>query len=232
MLAFKQLDDVNATKDSAVAIYKKFVTDGSLHQVGIPASVGKTIADGLQPKFPSAGLFDDAIDHVIKLLKQELWPNFKESAAFRAARPLVHRALQLPLDGQRSSPNRIYLQVRSTSAGGAAMAMAASPNHRKVLRVLKRCIVVGDAADSDLVTSKMHSSEERSSLQRSAHGSQAGNVNHEHSTVLWIEPASGGCDVALRWGNTAGLSAGTHFVPFKEVFYIGDLEASFHAGRI
>ena len=49
VMKFKQLDDVNETKDTSLSIFKKFISDGARAQVCIPDNILAQVSTTAQP---------------------------------------------------------------------------------------------------------------------------------------------------------------------------------------
>jgi len=93
VIKFKRLDDVALTKDHANRIHAKFIAQGAMAQICLPGTVVKQVEEGLQPRFPSNMLFDDAFEHVTAFVQQEMWNAFRTSSAYQACAPRVHESL-------------------------------------------------------------------------------------------------------------------------------------------
>lgn len=133
VMKFKAAEDISLTKDAAVRIHAKYVEDGSLAQVCMPTPMVTQLDEGIQPRFPSEALFDDAADHVVSFLQQDLWLSFRTSNEFKQQVPSVLRELKI-------APAVAMLSVR---VAGCAL--------RHVIHVRSKLITIGSARDCDIV---------------------------------------------------------------------------------
>jgi hypothetical protein len=95
VIKFKNLDDIELTKDTATRINSKFIAEGAVAQVCLSRDAIQQIQVGLRPRYASHLLFDDAAEHVIRFMQQDLWASFMLTGAYQRAAPLVHAALGL-----------------------------------------------------------------------------------------------------------------------------------------
>jgi len=59
----------------------------------LPAHINTQVEQGLGPRYPSDALFDEAVDHVLGFLSQEMWSAFKSSSVYTACSPKVLKQL-------------------------------------------------------------------------------------------------------------------------------------------
>jgi hypothetical protein len=148
VIKFKNLEDVSLTKEHANRICSKFIADDAVAQICLRRDTVNQIVEGLQMRYPSQSLFDDAAEHVKSFIQQDLWATFQTSKPYEAAQARVHSALNLGnshaplLLSVRwvASPVRhvIHLSKRIISIGGAScdvVATEAGIKHTSVLRV-------------------------------------------------------------------------------------------------
>jgi len=93
VIKFKGIEDTSQTKDNATRIHARFIADGALAQVCLPAHINTQVEQGLGPRYPSDALFDEAVDHVLGFLSQEMWSAFKSSSVYTACSPKVLKQL-------------------------------------------------------------------------------------------------------------------------------------------
>ena len=132
-MSFKAVEDIASTKDVALRIQAKFIEDRALAQVFLPPQVLEEIKEGLQPRFPSAALFDHAVDHILGFMQQELWLNFKMSQEYLAQSSRVLASITYG-----PKPALLSLRVVGSSV-------------RHVVHVFHRIVTVGTSRDCDVV---------------------------------------------------------------------------------
>lgn len=95
VIKFKAIEDISMTKENALRIHSKYIAEGALAQVCLPAPLINCVEDGLQPRFPSDMLFDDAVEHITQFVSQDLWEEYKSESTFREFSAHLSSALSL-----------------------------------------------------------------------------------------------------------------------------------------
>ena len=131
-MSFKGNRDIASLKDAANRIYAKYIVDGALAQVCLPTTVVSKLSEGMQPRFPSASIFDDAINHVLAHVRQDMWVAFTESADFAGHSSVVTSALQL-----------VPSMLIAVRVVGCAM--------RHAIPIMARIVTIGSARDCDII---------------------------------------------------------------------------------
>lgn len=211
VLAFKRIEDLFATKHAAGMIADKFLSDGAPSQVALPAAILAEIESALLPKFPHPKIFDAAVDNVLDNLRQEAWPQFKMSSAFRA----TAAAVRVSLRATESITNpKVLLAVRQGNA-------------RRCIIVAKKVVVVGKSTESDLV---IRDTPETTIMIESCPAEKGGGFK---VALLWSKMTSGSAVAQEHAAKRAAfescmgmtvVSHGQH-VCSGETFHIGSLEA-------
>lgn len=87
---------------------------------------------GLEPKFPSASIFDDSAAHLMENMQYELWPAYVESKLYHSTLSRVASTLantgKLPLLAIRTAQQKRY-----------------------VSRIVKKVVTIGSGIDCDIV---------------------------------------------------------------------------------
>ena len=206
VLKFKRLDDVGATKDHANRIHAKYLADGSLAQVGLPMELLKQVRTGLEPKFPSLQLFDEAAEHVTLLMQQELWSEFLDSPAYSSVACTVHSEL-------------------SNATEPPLIAITTPDDRRYVTRIFKKIVTIGSSVGCDVVLkTRASSAAARSTVVLRVDPAAAGDSCAV--TLLW-----GGNQGSLTAANgRAPQHSGEINVAYGAQFCVGDLEIAVFRG--
>lgn len=133
VIAFKRIESLAATKAAAQHIQAKFLVPGAVSEVSLPVNIAKEITRGLQPKFPNLSLFDDAVEHVLSLVHQELWPRLEAAEGYGAARDVVAMTL-----ARESSEARLLIRIDR------------GESERHILRVDKKMVLIGASNRCDV----------------------------------------------------------------------------------
>ena len=157
VIKFKRLEDISQTKDSALRICSKYITESSVAQICLPTQLQSQINEGIQMRYPSVNLFDVAVEHVTQFVQQDLWEQFKAEPDYMTAVPKLK--LSMTIGNAQSIP--VLLSVR-----GVGLAT------RHVIHLTKRIITIG-GSNCDISTKEfggMHSAVLRVELAPQAAG--------------------------------------------------------------
>jgi hypothetical protein len=217
VINFKKLEDVSLTKENASRIYNKFITTGSLAQICLPSAMARQIQQGLQPRFPSYQLFDDAVEHVTQFLQQDMWNMFMESSEYATHGPTIHATLNL---GGLSPP--LLLSVKWVGGGV-----------RHTIILSKRVLTIGASTRNDVVipAAGAHSSilqvDPKSGAGTGAHVSMLWSAAPCFSRTLRgsIRNSSTSLSIPEHSRSSVITRHAPRFVRLGESFLIGDFEA-------
>jgi len=228
VMKFKRLEDTSHTKDNATRIHARFIADGALAQVCLPGHISTGIQHGLEPRYPSDKLFDEAVDHVLGFLNQEMWTAFKSSSAYTACSPKVLKQLAFqPTDAP------LLLAIRHRDC-----------RSRHVIFLSKNVITIGRTHSDVLLREAVAT---QSTALQFAKGSEADCVV---VTLLWNATpnrtslrSSGARFTMSRWGPSIGLPPQSnrstvmatnkpHIARFGEAFLVGELECIVLSSRL
>ena len=216
VIKFKSLDDVSLTKENANRIHSKFIAEGAVAQICLPRRVVDDVRKGLQPKFPSLMLYDEAVEHTTNFVQQELWEQFKADESYADFAP--------KFNGQLSFGNSppILLSIRWVGC-----------SVRHVILLCKRIITIG-SSNCDVQTTEAGSIHTTvMQIDLAAGGASAG----AFVSMLW------NATPRKRDSHSSGLSTASSMSSYErhrssiiarrkprlvktgEVFMIGDYEA-------
>jgi len=212
VVKFKCSEDPSRAKDNAARIYAKFIAPESFAQVCLPTDIIEAINQGMQPKFPSDMLFDQAVEHITSFLHQDLWQTFKQEESYRANAPILQSSLGLG----NTSP--LLLCVRWLGC-----------TVRHVILLTKRIVTIG-ASHCDILTLEAGSAHTTVLSIKLVSGTPSATV-----CILWNATpkkrdsrSSALTGTSVQTYETAKSKVVARYMPqtirFEEMFTVGDYE--------